>query len=46
MAFDLDDEELEATRVNINHLPPKKTQEKDKKLFNENEQDVINEDDK
>lgn len=24
MAFDLDDEELEATRVFINHLPPKK----------------------
>lgn len=27
MAFDLDDEELEATRVFINHLPPKEKQD-------------------
>lgn len=30
MAFDLDDEELEMTRVFINHLPPKDVKKKDK----------------
>lgn len=35
MAFDLDEDELEATRVKINGLPPKKTSKKDDKLFKE-----------
>ena len=30
MAFDLDDEELEMTRVFINHLPPKDVKSGDK----------------